>query len=468
MTLLIKNGTVVNPGDGTTLKKDVLVEDGIITAIAPEIAMDADEILDVDGLYVMPGFIDMHVHLRDPGLTYKEDIATGGAAALHGGFTTIVAMPNTDPVVDSVDTYNYVCEKAAKVTKVHVIQAGSVTRGMKGKELSDIRGLAGAGCICISEDGKSVMDSGLYRDAMKIAAEENLTVLAHCEDAGLVRGGVMNMDANSAKMNLPGISNAVEDIIAIRDIMLARETGARLHLCHCSTKDAVAMVREAKAAGVNVSAEVCPHHFSLTSDDIKNDDGNFKMNPPLRTAEDLEALKRGLSEDVMDVISTDHAPHADWEKSRGMLKSPFGIVGLETAAALVYTNLVKPGYMGILQMAEKMSANPARILGLDKGVIEVGKPADITIFDSGMEWVVDTEEFKSKGKNTPFAGMRLTGKVAATIVDGEVHCVVEPYPPKIYWGKKLHMPDYVLDGLSEEFVKSRKYFNYSNELKFKV
>ncbi|MCD8301025.1 MAG: dihydroorotase [Clostridiales bacterium] len=468
MTLLIKNGIVVNPGDKSIKKADILVEDGIIAAIAPEIDEKTDEILDAMGLYVMPGFIDMHVHLRDPGLTYKEDIATGGAAALHGGFTTIVAMPNTDPVVDCVEVYKYVEEKAAKTTKVHVIQAASVTKGMKGGELSDIRELAAAGCIALSEDGKSVMDSGLYREAMKIAAEENMTVLAHCEDANLVRGGVMNLDENSERMGLPGISNSVEDVIAMRDIILARETGARLHLCHCSTKDSVAMVRGAKEAGVHVSAEVCPHHFSLTSADIPGDDGNYKMNPPLRTAEDVEALRRGLSGDVMDVISTDHAPHHAREKSEGMLESAFGIVGLETAAALVYTYLVKPGYMTIMQMAEKMSANPARILGLDKGVIRVGAPCDITIFDSEREWVVDPEEFKSKGENTPFAGMRLSGKAAATVVNGEVICFLEPYPPKIYWGKKINIPDYLLKGLPEEYKKTHKYYDYSNELKFKV
>ncbi len=419
MGLLIKNGIVLNPGDGSERKADVFVEGGVIAEIAERIERDADHVIDASGSYCMPGFIDMHVHLRDPGQTYKEDISTGGAAAIHGGFTTIVAMPNTKPVADCPEVIEYVNSKAAEVTKAHILQVGSVTKGMEGKELSDIRGMAKAGCICISEDGKSVMDSGLYRDAMRIAAEEGMTVLAHCEDINLVRGGVLNADETSRSMGFPGITNTVEDVIAARDIMLARETGVRLHLCHCSTADSVTMVRMAKEDGVNVTAEVCPHHFSLSSDDIPGDDANYKMNPPLRTRKDVEALRRGLSDDIMDVIATDHAPHAEAEKAAGILKAPFGIVGLETAAALAYTCLVKPGYMTMMQMAEKMSRNPARILGLNRGVIEVGAPADLTVFDAERQWVVDPGEFMSKGRNTPFAGMTVQGKVTATVVDGE-------------------------------------------------
>lgn len=247
-----------------------------------------------------------------------------------------------------------------------------------------------------------------------------MTVLAHCEDINLVHGGVLNADEKAASMGMPGISNAVEDIIVARDILLAKETGARLHLCHCSTKDSVEMVRLAKADGVRVTAEVCPHHFSMSSEEIDGDDANFKMNPPLRTRKDVEALQRGLSEDVMDVISTDHAPHSAEEKAQSIRKAPFGIVGLETAAALTYTHLVKPGILTMMQMAEKMSYNPAKILGLNKGVIEVGAPADITVFDAEKEWVIDPEKFFSKGKNTPFAGKKVAGKVVATIIDGEV------------------------------------------------
>lgn len=420
MTLLIKNGIVVNPGDQSERRADLLVKDGVIAQITESFEGEADRVFDAAGAYCIPGFIDMHVHLRDPGLTYKEDIATGGAAALHGGFTTIVAMPNTKPAADSPEVIRYVREKAEKVTKVHVIQVGSVTKGMEGRELSDIRGMAAEGCICLSEDGKSVMNADLYRDAMRIAAEENMTVLAHCEDINLVHGGVLNADEVSASLGMPGITNAVEDVIVARDILLAKETGCRLHLCHCSTEDSVKMVRMAKADGVHVTAEVCPHHFAMTSDEIVSDDANYKMNPPLRTAADVEALKKGLSEDIMDVIATDHAPHASEEKEKGILKAPFGIVGLETAAALTYTHLVKPGLLTVMQMAEKMSYHPARILGLNKGVIEEGAPADLVIFDPAREWVIDPSEFLSKGKNTPFAGKKVFGKVTATIVNGEI------------------------------------------------
>lgn len=420
MKLLIKNGTVINPGDRKITKADVLVTDGVISKVAPGLKDTADETYDAKGCYVMPGFIDLHVHLRDPGLEYKEDIQTGGAAALHGGFTTIVAMPNTKPVADKPDVINYVKHKAEAVTKVHVLQAGAVTKGQKGEELSDIRGMAAAGSPAISEDGKSVMNAQLYREGMKIAAEEGLAVLAHCEDINMVHGGVLNADAKSKELGFAGITNSVEDVIVARDILLAKETGVRLHLCHCSTKDSVRMVELAKEEGLPVTAEVCPHHFCMTSDDITEDDANYKMNPPLRTKEDVEALKKGLADDIMDVIATDHAPHAAREKEQGIQKAPFGIVGLETAAALTYTELVKPGILTPMQMAEKMSYNPAKILGLDKGTVEAGSPADLTIFDPECEWVIDPAEFLSKGKNTPFGGKKVTGKVMATIVDGEI------------------------------------------------
>ena len=420
MKLLIKNGTVINPGDKKITKADVLVTDGVISKVASGLKDAADETYDAKGCYVMPGFIDLHVHLRDPGLEYKEDIQTGGAAALHGGFTTIVAMPNTKPVADKPDVINYVKNKAEAVTKVHVLQAGAVTKGQKGEELSDIRGMAAAGSPAISEDGKSVMNAQLYREGMKIAAEEGLAVLAHCEDINMVHGGVLNADAKSKELGFAGITNSVEDVIVARDILLAKETGVRLHLCHCSTKDSVRMVELAKEEGLPVTAEVCPHHFCMTSDDITEDDANYKMNPPLRTKEDVEAIKKGLADDIMDVSAPDHAPHAAREKEQGIQKAPFGIVGLETAAALTYTELVKPGILTPMQMAEKMSYNPAKVLGLEKGTVAEGSHADLTIFDPECEWVIDPAEFLSKGKNTPFGGKKVTGKVKATIVDGEI------------------------------------------------
>ena len=420
MKLLIKNGTVINPGDRKITKADVLVTDGVISKVAPGLKDTADETYDAKGCYVMPGFIDLHVHLRDPGLEYKEDIQTGGAAALHGGFTTIVAMPNTKPVADKPDVINYVKHKAEAVTKVHVLQAGAVTKGQKGEELSDIRGMAAAGSPAISEDGKSVMNAQLYREGMKIAAEEGLAVLAHCEDINMVHGGVLNADVKSKELGFAGITNSVEDVIVARDILLAKETGVRLHLCHCSTKDSVRMVELAKEEGLPVTAEVCPHHFCMTSDDITEDDANYKMNPPLRTKEDVEALKKGLADDIMDVIATDHAPHAAREKEQGIQKAPFGIVGLETAAALTYTELVKPGILTPMQMAEKMSYNPAQILNLPCGTLQKGHPADVIIADIKNPYTIHKADFVSKGKNTPFEGKEVKGKILYTICDGKI------------------------------------------------
>ena len=421
MSILIKNGRVLNPATDTDAIMDVLVEDGIVVKLEKDIKVETERVIDATGLYVMPGFIDLHVHLRDPGLLHKESVETGCQAAAHGGYTTIFAMPNTKPVVDNADVVNYVHNKAKSVGVVNVSQVGAITVGQAGNELSDIEGMAKAGMIAISEDGKSVMNSQLYREAMEIAAKLDLTVLAHCEDINLVNGGVVNADAHTKELGLAGITNSVEDVIVARDIMLSRDTGAKLHLCHCSTKDSVTMVKLAKEEGLKVSAEVCPHHFVLTSEDITNpEDTNYKMNPPLRAKEDVEALKAGLRDGIMEVISTDHAPHAFEEKNTTMKKAPFGIVGSETAAALTYTELVLGGYLTPMQMVEKMSYNPAKIVGLDKGDIQPGKVADIVLFDPEETYTIDKNEFASKGKNTPFHGREVTGRVCVTIVDGKV------------------------------------------------
>lgn len=420
MLLLIQKGTVINPADQTETVADVLVEDGIIKKIAPKQKVKADRVVDASGCYVMPGFIDMHVHLRDPGQEHKETVETGARAAAHGGFTTIVAMPNTKPVADNEDVVNYVYNKAKDMRLVHVLQAGAVTKGQRGEELSDIEAMVEAGIPALSEDGKTVMNAQLYREAMTLAVKYDIPMLAHCEDANMVKGGVVNADKTMKKMGFAGISNAVEDVIVARDIMLAKDTGAALHLCHCSTKDSVRMVELAKQEGVRVTAEVCPHHFALNSKDIPGDDANYKMNPPLRTKEDMKALREGLKNDIIDVIATDHAPHTMIEKGVGIKKAPFGIVGLETAASITMTELVDKGHLTIMQMAEKMSYNPARILGLDKGVVEEGKTADLVVFHPGKEYVIDPAEFRSKGRNTPFAGKKVKGMVMATIVDGRV------------------------------------------------
>lgn len=420
MTILIKNGRLINPSEKLDKVMDIFVEDGIIKEKAESIEKQADTVIDAAGCYVMPGLIDLHVHFRDPGLTYKEDIETGSKAAAKGGFTTVCCMPNTKPVVDNVETVKYIIEKGEKTGLTNVLPVGAVTKNMAGVEITDVEELKKAGICAISEDGKSVMNSGVYRKAMKNAAKANVPVLAHCEDINLVEGGVINLGDKSSELGVKGISNAVEDVIAMRDIMLAKETGATLHLCHCSTKDSVEIVKRAKEEGIKVTAEVCPHHFSMCSDDITSNDGNFKMNPPLRAREDMEALIKGLQDDIMDVISTDHAPHSAEEKAKDLEHAPFGIVGLETSVALTVTNLVKKGYLTPMQMAAKMSYNPAKVLGIPKGTLDEGKIADITIIDPNKEYTIDVNTFESKGKNTPFDGYKVSGEVEYTILNGKV------------------------------------------------
>lgn len=436
MTILIKGGRVLNPATNMDEIADVFIEDDKVTEIEKKITKKADKTIEAKGCYIMPGFIDLHVHFRDPGLEYKEDVFTGMDAAAHGGYTTVLCMPNTKPVADNPDVVEYVHRKAINGDCIKVYQVGAVTKGQKGEELAQIEEMVKVGCPAISEDGKSVMNSNVYREAMKLAAKLDIPVLAHCEDINLVNGGVMNLDKKSEECGMPGISNAVEDIIVARDILLAKETGARLHLCHCSTKDSVRMVKEAKADGIKVSAEVCPHHFTLSSDDIteyvpKKIDGvidptdtdmdtNFKMNPPLRTKEDVKALKQGIKDGIMEVISTDHAPHAFDEKNTSMKKAPFGIVGLETAACLTHNELVLGGVITPMQMAACMSYNPAQVMKFETGDIQPGKIADVVIFDPNEKYTIDKNEFASKGKNTPFNGKEVTGRVKYTICNGKV------------------------------------------------
>lgn len=421
MTILIQNGHVIDPHTKRDECCDVLIEDDRIKKVAEKIDVKTDRVIDATGCYVMPGFIDLHVHLRDPGLEYKETLETGGKAAARGGVTTICAMPNTKPVTDSGEMVEELHERAKIESPVHVIQLGAVTKRQAGEELADIEGMAKAGCHAISEDGKSVMNASLYRQGMKKAKECGIAVFAHCEDITMVEGGVMNAGERAKELGLKGITNSVEDVIVARDILLAKETGVRLHLCHCSTADSVKMVRLAKEEGLPVTAEVCPHHFMLCTDDIPEDDGNYKMNPPLRSREDMEALRQGLKDGTMDVIATDHAPHAEEEKNRSMKNAAFGIVGLETSAALTYTGLVKTGLIDMMGMAEKMSYHPARILGLEeKGSISEGKIADIVVFDPNPTYKIDKNTFVSKGKNTPFDGYEVTGEVRYTLTGGRV------------------------------------------------
>lgn len=420
MNFLIKNGHVLDPATGKDGLFDVLIEDSLIKKVEPTITEDADRVIDASGKYVMPGFIDLHVHLREPGYEYKETILTGSKAAAMGGFTSICPMPNTKPVIDSKYMIEYLKLKAEKESLVHILPVGAVTKEQAGIELADIKGMAKEGAYAISEDGKSVMDTALYYEAMKLAKEAGIIVLAHCEDKSLVGNGVMNAGPKAMELGMEGITNAVEDVITARDILMAKETGVKLHLCHCSTKDSVSLVQMAKKLGQKVTAEVCPHHFTLTDSDIIEDDANYKMNPPLRGREDVQALKEGLRDNIMDVIATDHAPHSIEEKERSIKDAPFGIVGLETAFPLTITELVREGYLSYMQVVEKLSYNPAKIIGIDKGSLEPGKMADLVIADMNEEYLIDKDKFASKGVNTPFHGKKVVGRIEQTFVEGKL------------------------------------------------
>lgn len=430
MFTLIKNGYVIDPKSNREGIYDLLIENDRICSVEKKLSPEQLKAFGVTednltaivatGKYVMPGFIDLHVHLREPGYEHKETIAAGSRAAAAGGFTTICPMPNTKPVTDNAETVQYVLRKAQKEAIVNILPVGAITLEQSGKELVDVNALKEAGAIALSEDGKSVMDSALYVKAMRQAAQNNLPIFAHCEDKNLVGKGVINAGNKSEELGLDGISNAVEDIIVARDIMLSKETGARLHICHCSTKDSVKMIACAKKEGLPVTGEICPHHFALSEEDIPGDDGDYKMNPPLRSRDDVIALKEALRDDIIDVIATDHAPHSKEEKEKSFTEAPFGIVGLETAFALTITELVNKGYLTPRQMVEKLCVNPARILGIDKGCIGEGCIADLVIADPDAGYTIDKNRFYSKGKNTPFHGRTVTGRVEYTFVGGKL------------------------------------------------
>lgn len=420
MRLLIKDGWLVDPVADREGNYDILVENGKILRVAERLEEPADRVLCAKGLCILPGLIDLHVHLREPGQEYKETIATGARAAAAGGFTGICPMPNTRPATDSPEKIRELLKKASEVSPVHIYPIGAITVDQKGERLADIRGMAQAGAVAVSEDGKSVGNTALYAEGMKEAKAAGIPVFAHCEDDSLVRGGVMNAGKRAQELGLPGITNAVEDIIAARDIFLAKETGVRLHLCHCSTEASVRMLELAKAENITVTAETGPHYIAMTDAEIPEDSGRYKMNPPLRAEQDRQALIRGLKEGTIDVIATDHAPHSAEEKEGSMRTAPFGIVGLETAVPLIVTELVKKGRLTLRQMAERLSAAPARILGIDRGTLQEQYAADITILDLNREYEIDPTKFLSKGRNTPFAGKRVSGAVCYTIVDGSI------------------------------------------------
>jgi len=421
MKILVKNGRLLNPADQTDAILDLLTEDNIILDIADHIEETAaDTIIDAKGCYVMPGLIDLHVHLRDPGLTHKETLETGTRAAAKGGFTTIVAMANTDPVIDTSEKLTAFYEHAKTASPIQVLQVGSVTKGMAGNELTDFGGLKEAGAPALSEDGKTVANAALFRQALFQAVLYDMPILDHCEDADIKGNGAINEGLVSRKLCLPGVPASAEDTITARDLLLAKETGAKLHICHCSTAESLDLIRHIKKSGAKVSAEVCPHHFILSDEDIIPNDSNYKMAPPLRTRADVSALIEGLKDGSIDTISTDHAPHAANEKTADVKSAAFGIVGLETAVPLTISELVTKGHLTPLQMAEKMSYNPAKILGIPKGQLNIGGDADITIIDPAHSYTIDKETFLTMGRNTPFHGRKVQGLVKSTIYQGKI------------------------------------------------
>ena len=399
---------------------DILVEGDRIAKIAEHIEDKKAEIIDAAGLYVFPALIDMHVHLREPGFEYKEDIASGSAAAVRGGFSQVCCMPNTSPVCDNAAIVRYIVERSKEVNLAKVRPIGSITVGEKGEQLAEIGKMKEAGAVALSDDGRPVSNAKIMRLAIEYASDFNLLCLSHCEDKDLVDGGVVNEGYNSTLAGLKGIPRAAEEVMIAREIILAETLGRAVHICHVSTKGGVQIIREAKARGVRVTAETCPHYFTLTDDVITSFDANTKVNPPIREAEDLAAIREGLRDGTLDCIVTDHAPHHADEKNVEYNLAAFGISGIETSFALSYTNLVKTGVLSLGQLAERLSAAPARILHLEGGALEEGGAADIMIADLDKKYAIDPAKFVSKGKNTPFGGAEVYGEVRCTIVDGDV------------------------------------------------
>ncbi len=419
MTLLIQGGHVIDPGRVNGVA-DVLIEDGTIAAVGPKLAVPAGAtVISAAGRLVVPGFVDLHVHFREPGFEYKETIQSGTDAAVAGGFTSVCAMPNTNPVNDNQAVTEFMLERAKAAGTARLYPIGAITKRSEGKELAEIGDLRRAGCVAISDDGKPVMNSLVMRRAMEYARAFDVPVVDHCEDLHLSEGGCMNEGVISTELGLPGIPSAAEDVMVARNVSLAELTGARLHLAHISTAGSVRMVREAKARGLKVTAEACPHHFTLTEETTRGYNTHAKMNPPLRTNLDVQAIKDGLRDGTIDVIATDHAPHATQEKQQEFTEAPFGIVGLETALPLTLA-LVEEGVMTLESAVDKLSTAPAKAFSLNAGTLAVGAPADVAIVDANHEWHVDPSQFRSKSRNTPFAGWKVKGSVTTTIVSGRV------------------------------------------------
>ncbi|HEY5021613.1 MAG TPA: dihydroorotase, partial [Gemmatimonadaceae bacterium] len=419
--LLLRGGTLVDPSQHLNEVGDLLIADGEIAGFGRTIDPPDDaETIDCDGLIVSPGFIDVHCHLREPGREDVETVATGARAAAAGGFTAVCAMPNTDPVTDNQAAVGFIVRQAQRAAAARVYPIGAISVGQEGMVLAEFGEMVGAGAIAVSDDGKPVASAHLMRTALEYARTFKIPVIDHCEEPTLAAGGAMNEGIVSAQLGLKGVPAEAEEIMVIRDILLARLTGGHVHLAHMSTRGSVELIKWGKERGINVTAEVCPHHLSLTEESVRGYNTNAKMNPPLRTAADVEALLEAVKDGTIDLVATDHAPHHYDEKEREFADAPNGIVGLETALAVIVTNLVEKGYLGFSDLVDRMSCAPARIFNIPGGSLKRGSVADVTVFDPSARWKVDPARFLSKGRNSPYAGMTLVGRAACTIVAGSV------------------------------------------------
>jgi dihydroorotase len=418
--LLIKNGRVIDPASATDRVSDVLIEEGRIAGVTPDLTAAGAEIFDASGMIVAPGFIDMHVHLREPGFEHAETIESGSRAAAAGGFTSICCMPNTKPVNDSATVTSYVVETARKRAVVNVFPIGAITKGSAGEELAAIGAMKAAGAIAISDDGRPVMNSRVMRRAMEFARSYGVPVIDHCEDLNLSAGGDMHEGFLSVRWGLRGIPSASEDVMVARDLVLAELTGAQFHVAHISTRNAVAMVEFARSKGLRVTCEATPHHFSLTDAHMPPYDSNYKMKPPLRAGCDRGAVLEGIAAGTITAIATDHAPHAGSEKMQEFELCPFGIIGLETALALTLEELVLPGKITLNRMVELFTAGPESVLHLGRGSLSMGAPGDLTIFATDFDWTYDVNQSLSRSRNSPFHGRRFRGGPVATVVNGEI------------------------------------------------
>jgi dihydroorotase len=419
-TLRITNGRVIDPANGIDTVTDLWLRDDRVAGVGSQPQLQADRTVDATGQIVCPGLIDMHVHLREPGREEDETIATGTAAALAGGVTSVACMPNTEPALDSQAAAEFVHLQAQRAGNANVFPIGAITKERKGAELAEIGGLAEGGAVAFTDDGSPVVSAEIMRRALEYCKMFGKAVLSHAEDLDLTRGGVMNEGFESMRLGLRGMPAAAEEVMVYRDILLARMTGGKLHILHVSTAGSVDLVRWGKKRGVNVTGEACPHHFTLTDKCLRTFDSNYKMAPPLRTDADVERIVAGLKEGTLDVIATDHAPHAPEKKMRELDQAPNGIIGLETLLPISIQALIEPGHLTWPQLIEKLTINPARVLGIDRGTLTPGAVADVTIIDPAVEWTIDPAKFKSKSRNCPYAGWKVKGRAETVIVGGSV------------------------------------------------